>query len=58
MDTIDVKHTAENQVTLEWMGSSANDMVADSVLALLLGIDTSAASVKSGHPSRFPELAD
>lgn len=35
------------EVLVEWTGGSTNDMVADSVLALLMGIDTSPASVKS-----------
>lgn len=47
MDCVDVKHSSDHQLALEWTGSSANDMVADSVLALLLGIDSSPASVKS-----------
>ena len=47
MRTVDIKQTGEREVTLEWMGGSTNDMVADSVLALLMGVDTSPASVKS-----------
>lgn len=35
------------EVTIEWTGGSTNDMIADSMLALLMGIDTSPASVKS-----------
>lgn len=47
-DTIDVKKltTGPNQVTLEWVGNAMNDMVADSVLAVMLSIDSSPASVK------------
>lgn len=47
-DTIDVKKliSGPNQVTLEWMGNAMNDMVADSVLAVILSIDSSPASVK------------
>lgn len=47
-DTIDVKryNTNPNQVTLEWIGNAMNDMVADSVLAVVLSIDSSPASVK------------
>ena len=51
MKSVDIKMAKEdepqNQIILEWMGGSTNDMVADSVLALLVGIDTSPASVKS-----------
>ncbi|OBZ88252.1 Endoribonuclease ysh1 [Choanephora cucurbitarum] len=47
-DTIDIKKltSGPNQVTLEWVGNAMNDMVADSVLAVLLSIDSSPASVK------------
>lgn len=47
-DTIDIKklNSGPNQVTLEWVGNAMNDMVADSVLAVLLSIDSSPASVK------------
>lgn len=47
-DTIDVKklNSGPNQVTLEWIGNAMNDMVADSVLAVMLSIDSSPASVK------------
>jgi cleavage and polyadenylation specificity factor subunit 3 len=46
METVDIKQVSVNQMTLEWVGSIANDMIADSVLALLLGIDQSPASIK------------
>lgn len=47
-DTIDIKKlvSGPNQVTLEWIGNAMNDMVADSVLAVILSIDSSPASVK------------
>ncbi|EGG02623.1 uncharacterized protein MELLADRAFT_38438 [Melampsora larici-populina 98AG31] len=46
METVDVKKVEDHQVLLEWVGSVTNDMIADSVLALLLGIDRSPASLK------------
>ncbi|KAJ7748540.1 beta-lactamase-like protein [Mycena maculata] len=46
MGTIDVKHTQEHELTLEWDSSASNDMLADSTLALITGIDRSPASVK------------
>ncbi|KAH8119337.1 Metallo-hydrolase/oxidoreductase [Phellopilus nigrolimitatus] len=46
MSAIDVKHTQEHELTLEWESSASNDMIADSCLALILGIDKSPASVK------------
>lgn len=47
MGAVDVKHSREFEAILEWDSSASNDMIADSVLALILGIDASPASVKS-----------
>jgi len=46
MGAVDVKHTAETELTLEWDSSAANDMIADSTLAIITEIDKSPASVK------------
>jgi cleavage and polyadenylation specificity factor subunit 3 len=46
MGVLDVKYTGEHELTLEWDSSSSNDMIADSTLALITGIDKSPASVK------------
>lgn len=46
MGVVDVKHTQEHELTIEWESSSSNDMIADSTLALITGIDKSPASVK------------
>lgn len=46
MGAVDVKHTQEHELTLEWDSSASNDMIADSTLALITGIDKSPASVK------------
>ena len=47
-DTIDIKQLEgrNNQLTLEWIGNAMNDMIADSVLAVILSVDSSPASVK------------
>ncbi|KDQ57603.1 hypothetical protein JAAARDRAFT_35295 [Jaapia argillacea MUCL 33604] len=51
MGAVDVKHTQEHELTLEWDSSASNDMIADSTLALITGIDKSPASVKlTTHP--------
>ncbi|KAF8971137.1 beta-lactamase-like protein [Flammula alnicola] len=64
MGVVDVKHTGEHELTLEWESSSSNDMIADSTLALITGIDKSPASVKlttgshshtHTHPHADPE---
>lgn len=41
-----MKDNGANSVILEWTGNSVNDMVADSVLAVILNIESSPASVK------------
>ena len=46
MSAIDVKQTAENELILEWDSSAANDMIADSTLAIITEIDKSPASAK------------
>ncbi|KAF8556151.1 Metallo-hydrolase/oxidoreductase [Imleria badia] len=46
MGVVDVKHTDDHELTLEWDSGSSNDMIADSTLALITGIDKSPASVK------------
>ena len=46
MGAVDVKHTEEHELTLEWESSASSDMIADSCLALIMGIDKSPASVK------------
>ena len=46
MGAVDIKMTGEQELTLEWDSSASNDMIADSTLALVSGIDKSPASVK------------
>jgi cleavage and polyadenylation specificity factor subunit 3 len=46
MGAVDVKHTGPLELTLEWDSSASNDMIADSAIALIFGIDRSPASVK------------
>ena len=49
MSALDLKLTGPDrrELTLEWVASSSNDMIADAALTLVLGIDQSRASVKS-----------
>ncbi|KAJ7451170.1 beta-lactamase-like protein, partial [Mycena latifolia] len=46
MGAVDIKQTQDHELTLEWDSSASNDMLADSTLALVTGIDKSPASVK------------
>ncbi|KAH8083771.1 beta-lactamase-like protein [Cristinia sonorae] len=53
MGAVDVKQTSELEWTLEWDSSTSNDMIADSTLALITGIDKSPASAKlTTHPHK------
>lgn len=45
MDSVKIVHEG-NQSTVEWVGNVMNDAIADSVLAVLLSVDSSPASVK------------
>ncbi|KAI9500459.1 beta-lactamase-like protein, partial [Coemansia spiralis] len=46
-DAIDVLHSSwKTSVEIEWEGNALNDMVADSVVAVVLNIESSPASVK------------
>ncbi|KAG5362413.1 Endoribonuclease YSH1 [Yarrowia sp. C11] len=45
MNSVTVKHTPTS-CTIEWVGSCLNDSIADAVLAILLTVDNSRASVK------------
>ncbi|KAJ7072345.1 beta-lactamase-like protein [Mycena amicta] len=46
LGAVDVRRTQEHELTLEWESSASNDMLADSTLALITGIERSPASVK------------
>lgn len=46
MNVVDIKQPRTHELVLEWVSSVSNDMVADSVVALLLGIDSCPATVK------------
>ena len=44
-----IEKEEEGKILLEWKGSLLNDMLADSVLAVLMNIEYSRASVKASH---------
>lgn len=46
MNAVTLVQLSETAAELQWVGNTSNDMVADSCLALLLGIDSSPATVK------------
>lgn len=46
MDVVDIKHTSEHEMTLEWESSPSNDMIADSTIALIASVDQSPASLQ------------
>lgn len=47
MNALTVVHISDAEMQLQWLSNTSNDMIADSALALLLGIDASPATVKS-----------
>lgn len=47
MNAVSVISISEQELVLEWLSSASNDMIADSALALLSGIDTNFATIKS-----------
>ncbi|WBW74299.1 mRNA cleavage and polyadenylation specificity factor complex endoribonuclease subunit Ysh1 [Schizosaccharomyces osmophilus] len=46
MDAIHLSMPSEHKLTVEWAGNIMNDTIADSVITVLLGIESSPASVK------------
>ncbi|OZJ05276.1 hypothetical protein BZG36_01937 [Bifiguratus adelaidae] len=52
-DLISIKtfKSKPHQLLLEWIGNPVNDVVADSVLAVVLSVESSPASVKATHGS-------
>ncbi|KIK98256.1 hypothetical protein PAXRUDRAFT_824052 [Paxillus rubicundulus Ve08.2h10] len=46
MDAVDVRHTAEHELALEWEASASNDMIADATLAVIAEMGKSPASVQ------------
>ena len=60
MGALDIKLSSsaeQRELTLEWVASSSNDMIADAALTLILGIDSSRASVKSACTFPFSPLS-
>ncbi|CAG8446625.1 20835_t:CDS:10 [Dentiscutata erythropus] len=55
LENIKVRHISKSQVQLEWSSTSMNDNIADSVLAVLLNIESSPASVKITKHSHTTE---
>lgn len=53
MSTVDLKAVGKHELAIEWIGSVTNDLIADSVIALVLGVDRSPASVKRSSSSFF-----
>ncbi|KIJ34225.1 hypothetical protein M422DRAFT_52098 [Sphaerobolus stellatus SS14] len=57
MGAINIKQTGPHELTLEWESSASNDMIADSTIAVIHGIDHSPATVKMiTHPHKRHQL--
>jgi len=46
MGAVNIRQTEPHELVLEWESSASNDMIADSAIAVIFGIDRSPASVK------------
>ena len=55
MGCVTVRYRASGEVELEWEGNMLNDGIADAVMAVLLGIESSPAAVKRKPPSPLPK---
>ncbi len=55
MDAVTIIQVAERELRLEWVTNASNDIIADSALALLCGIDSNFATIKSKW--MFPYMA-
>lgn len=53
MGCVTVRYRTSGEVELEWEGNMLNDGIADAVMAVLLGIESSPAAVKRKHPHPF-----
>jgi cleavage and polyadenylation specificity factor subunit 3 len=54
MNAIRVIRISDTEIQMQWVSNTSNDMIADSALVVLLGIDCSPATVKRklhGHSS-------
>ena len=51
-----MKHISKSQLRLEWSSTSMNDKIADSVIAVILNIENSPASIKGNYLTSFYKL--
>ncbi|KAJ8613703.1 hypothetical protein MRB53_036845 [Persea americana] len=51
MDVITIHHRAQGELMVEWIGNQQNDLIADSVLNVLMQVETSPAAVKESSKS-------
>jgi cleavage and polyadenylation specificity factor subunit 3 len=56
MQAVTIIHTSDQELTLEWVSSVSNDMIADSLLALLCGIDSNYATIKRESSDTFARI--
>lgn len=52
MNAVRVVRMSDTEIQMQWVSNTSNDMIADSALVVLLGIDASPATVKSGFGNR------
>jgi cleavage and polyadenylation specificity factor subunit 3 len=45
MDAVVVVFESQDEVSINWIGNSMNDTIADAVLCIILGVESSPASL-------------
>jgi len=56
MGCVIVRYKSNREVEMEWEGNLHNDSIADSVMAVLMMVETSPAAVKRKRTSPFPSF--
>lgn len=56
MNAVRVVRMSDTEIQMQWVSNTSNDMIADSALVVLLGIDASPATVKSELYCTWPQL--
>ena len=56
MDAVVLVFESQNEVSINWIGNSMNDTIADAVLCIILGAESSPSSLLGNIPHRIPQL--
>jgi len=56
MDAVVLVFESQNEVSINWIGNSMNDTIADAVLCIILGVESSPSSLLGNLPPPIPHL--